>query len=180
MLKLDPRLMKMALAMARQFYRRLPRSIVPSDIEQAALIGLLDGMRRHPDGEGPGWEWYLRCRIRGEILDELRRQDWSSRRRSGRATPKMRHLEDVNQQWQDFLPGDTESPEEVAITRIDAAKAWRAPVGMRADRILRATFERGRRQKDIGRDEGVSEARISQLIDRALAGMRRHLDEAAP
>lgn len=180
MLKLDPRLMKMALVMARQFHRRLPRNVVLGDIEQAAVIGLLDGMRRHPDGAGDGWEWYLRCRIRGEILDELRRQDWSCRRRGGRAAMQMRHLEDVREHWEDYLPSEGPSPEEAAIIRLDAAKALRAPLGERHDRILRATFERGRRQKDIGQDEGVSEARISQLVDQALGGMRRYLGEAAP
>lgn len=179
MLKLDPRLMKMALTLARRFHRHLPHNIVSADVEQAALIGLLDGLRRHPDGAGPGWEWYLRRRIRGEMIDELRRQDWGGRRGRGRERPRMAHLEDVRQDWEDHLPGAGESPEDVAITRLDAAKAWGAPLGVRGDRIMRATFEREHRQKDVGAAEGVSEARVSQLVSRALVGMRRHLAEAA-
>lgn len=179
-MKLDPRLMKMALDVARRFHRHLPRSIVVSDLEQAAVIGLLDGLRRHPDGSGPSWEWYLRRRIRGEIIDELRRQDWCGRRRGGRAAHRMVHLEDVRQHWEDRIAGAGESVEDVAITRVDAAKAWSAPVGVRGGRILRATFERGRLQKEIGNEEGVSEARISQLVEVALLGMRRHLGAVTP
>ena len=177
---LDPKLMKMAQDVAHRFLRRLPRSVLTGDLEQAALIGLLDGMRRSPDGEGPAWEWYLRCRIRGEIIDELRRQDWLGRRRRGRIAPRMVHLEDMSGAWEDYMPAAGESVEELAITRLDAAKAWSAPLGARDARMMRATFERNRLQKDIGADERVSEARVSQCVSRSLAGMRCHLTGEDP
>lgn len=177
---LDPKLMKMALGVAHAFLKRLPRSILTGDVEQAALIGLLDGLRRSPNGEGPAWEWYLRRRIRGEIIDELRRQDWLGRRRPGRVAPRMVHLEDMAGAWEDYMPADGVSAEDAAITRLDAAKAWRAPISARDARMMRATFDRGRRQKDIGVDERVSEARVSQCVSRSLAGMRCHLTGEDP
>mgnify|MGYP001611454555 CR=1 FL=1 len=176
---LDPKLTKMALDVAHGFRRRLPRSILVGDLEQAALIGLLDGLRRSPDGEGPAWEWYLRCRIRGEIIDELRRQDWLGRRRRGRVVPRMLHLEDLTG-WEELFPAAGASAEDEAINRLDAAKAWTAPIGVRDTRIMRARFERNARQKDVGADEGVSEARISQRVAVALAGMRCHLTGEDP
>jgi RNA polymerase sigma factor (sigma-70 family) len=172
---LDPDLVKMALDTARGFSRRLPRSIQLADLEQAAVIGLLDGLRRSPDGTGPAWEWYLRCRIRGEIIDELRRQDWAGRRRSGRVVPRMQHLEDLGPGWEDFMPGNDVSAEETAINRLDAAKAWSAPLAARDIRIMRGCFQRNLRQKDVGAVERVSEARISQRVARSLDGMRCHL-----
>jgi len=177
---LDPDLFKMALDVARGFHRRLPRNIQLADLEQAAVIGLLDGLRRSPDGTGPAWEWYLRCRIRGEIIDELRRQDWLGRRRAGRVAPRMLHLEDLGPSWEDIMPGNDVSAEETAITRLDAAKAWAAPLGARDTRIMRACFERNRRQKDVGVDERVSEARVSQCVSRSLDGMRCHLTGDEP
>lgn len=178
--QLDSRLMNMALAVARRFHQHLPRSVVLGDLEQAALIGLLDGLRRDPDGSGAAWEWYLRQRIRGEIIDELRRQDWGGRRR-GRAMPRTVHLDDVNARWEDLMEGKGESPEAIAITRLDAAKAWATPLGARDARIMRACYQTERRQKDVGVAEGVSEARVSQRVTRSLAGMRSHLTgEPAP
>jgi len=49
-----------------------------SDMEQIGLMGLLEALRRYgrPDEGFPG---YAAMRIRGAILDELRRQDWRPR-----------------------------------------------------------------------------------------------------
>ncbi|KWB79415.1 RNA polymerase sigma factor FliA [Burkholderia ubonensis] len=48
------------------------------DLEQIGLVGLLQAIRRYgePDEHFTGYAW---SRVRGEILDELRRQDWRSR-----------------------------------------------------------------------------------------------------
>ncbi|WP_242539675.1 RNA polymerase sigma factor FliA [Trinickia mobilis] len=48
------------------------------DLEQIGLVGLLHAIRRYgvPDEKFGGYAW---LRVRGEILDELRRQDWRPR-----------------------------------------------------------------------------------------------------
>lgn len=48
------------------------------DMEQIGLMGLLEGLRRYgiPDEQFPA---FASLRIRGAILDELRRQDWRPR-----------------------------------------------------------------------------------------------------
>jgi RNA polymerase sigma factor (sigma-70 family) len=179
---LDPRLQRMALSIARAFVRRLPASVCREDLEQAALIGLMDGLRRHPDGEGPGYDWYLRQRIRGSIIDELRAADWCTRSARARgALHSMVHLDDVNESWTDQMAGASEDPELAAIRRVDGAKAWRAPLGARNERIMRAAYEGGLLQREIGAEEGVSEARVSQVIAIALGRMRSYLTgEALP
>ena len=74
MTTLEPRLQSMAITIARAFVRKLPCNVQREDIEQAALIGLMKGLRKHPTptGDAEGWEGYLRQRIRGAIIDELR------------------------------------------------------------------------------------------------------------
>ncbi|NMV36309.1 FliA/WhiG family RNA polymerase sigma factor [Ralstonia insidiosa] len=49
-----------------------------SDLEQLGLMGLLEALRRYgePDAE---FEHFALVRVRGAILDELRRQDWRPR-----------------------------------------------------------------------------------------------------
>lgn len=175
---LEPRLHNMALAIARSFMRRLPRNVQLEDLEQAAVIGLLDGLRRHPEGEGQGFDWYLRTRIRGAVLDELRAQDWSSRRRSGRLPPpRTVHLDDARPLWADMMAGTSEDPEQVAIRRLDAAKAWRSPINHIDHRILHARYARGVRQDDVAAEEKLSAPRISQREQRGLEGMRRFLED---
>lgn len=176
---IEPRLEAMALALARAYMRRLPPSVCRGDIEQAALIGLMDGLRKHPDGAGPGYDWYLRTRIRGGIADELRAEDWSSRRNRQRPAPlQVVHLDDVDEHWGDCLPGACQDPETAAIARIDGARAFCAPIGARDERLLRAVFERGEPQREIGDAEGISEARVSQLVAVALGRMRTFLTAA--
>lgn len=166
----------MALRIARGIVRRMPCNVLREDLEQAALLGLVKALRRHPDGQGAGFEWYLAARIRGAVLDELRAEDWSARRRGGRAPTTVVHMDDVLDGGNAVqFASDDESPEDVAIRRLDAAKAWRAPLSPRDASIMRASFDHAVKQKDIGHGEGVSEARISQLVTRALRGMRRHL-----
>src|SRR5690606_34900002 len=62
------------------FQRRLPRNVLREDLIAAGMSGLWDAIRRHTDRPTESFEWYVRVRIRGAILDELRAQDWLPRR----------------------------------------------------------------------------------------------------
>ncbi|MBD0786799.1 FliA/WhiG family RNA polymerase sigma factor [Vibrio sp. Y2-5] len=50
------------------------------DMQQVGLIGLLEAGRRYGDIDDPNFPAFAVCRIRGAILDELRRLDWRSRK----------------------------------------------------------------------------------------------------
>lgn len=181
-MKLTEAQIGMALRIARAIMRRMPRNVLREDLEQAALLGLVDALTKHPEGgQGPGFDWYLQTRVRGSVIDELRRQDWSTRRRAGRTPTTVVHMEDVSTGGSPAqFATDDESPEDLAIRQLDAAKAWRTPLPTRDARIMRSAFERGMLQRDIGEAEGVSEARISQRVARSLVGMRCHLTGEEP
>ena len=55
---------------------RLPADIHIDDIIQSGLIGLLDASKHYDPGQGAQFETYATIRIRGAILDEVRRCDW--------------------------------------------------------------------------------------------------------
>jgi RNA polymerase sigma factor for flagellar operon FliA len=59
--------------------RRLPPNVQREDLIAAGSYGLVDALRKSPD-RGPAFEWYARIRIRGAAVDELRSQDWLTRR----------------------------------------------------------------------------------------------------
>ncbi|KLV06661.1 transcriptional regulator [Photobacterium aquae] len=50
------------------------------DMEQVGLVALLEVIRRHAELDGEALERIAVQRIRGAILDDLRRMDWRSRR----------------------------------------------------------------------------------------------------
>ncbi|NOI22608.1 FliA/WhiG family RNA polymerase sigma factor [Vibrio mediterranei] len=50
------------------------------DMQQIGLIGLLEAGRRYGNIDDPNFPAFAVCRIRGSILDELRRLDWRSRK----------------------------------------------------------------------------------------------------
>jgi RNA polymerase sigma factor for flagellar operon FliA len=57
----------------------LPAHVCAEDLNSAGLVGLLQAIRSFsPDG-GASFETFARFRIRGAVLDELRRLDWVPR-----------------------------------------------------------------------------------------------------
>jgi len=58
---------------------RLPASIQPDDLIQAGMIGLLDASRNYSASHGASFETYAGIRIRGSMIDEIRRNDWAPR-----------------------------------------------------------------------------------------------------
>jgi RNA polymerase sigma factor for flagellar operon FliA len=62
----------------RQLNSQIAGAIDRDDMEQIGLMGLLEALRRYGEPDG-AFGSYASLRIRGAILDELRRQDWRPR-----------------------------------------------------------------------------------------------------
>jgi RNA polymerase sigma factor for flagellar operon FliA len=58
---------------------RLPASVQVEDLIQAGMIGLLEAARNYNPTQGASFETYAGIRIRGAMLDEIRRSDWTPR-----------------------------------------------------------------------------------------------------
>lgn len=58
---------------------RLPQSILLDDLMQAGMLGLLEAVRHYDETKGAAFETYASIRIRGYMLDEVRRNDWVPR-----------------------------------------------------------------------------------------------------
>ena len=57
----------------------LPEHVSHDDLHSAGLVGLLQTLRNYDPTCGSSFETYARIRIRGAMLDELRRMDWVPR-----------------------------------------------------------------------------------------------------
>lgn len=58
---------------------RLPASVDLNDLLQAGMIGLLEAGRNFDPSRGASFETYAGIRIRGAMLDEVRKLDWTPR-----------------------------------------------------------------------------------------------------
>jgi RNA polymerase sigma factor for flagellar operon FliA len=57
----------------------LPAHVSLEDLHSAGVIGLLQALRSYRPGSAASFETFARFRIRGAVLDELRRMDWVPR-----------------------------------------------------------------------------------------------------
>jgi len=75
---------------------RLPASVDVEDLIQAGMIGLLDASHQFDSSQGASFETYAGIRIRGAMLDEIRRNDWAPRsvhRKAREISATMRQIE---------------------------------------------------------------------------------------
>lgn len=75
---------------------RLPPSVQVDDLIQAGMIGLLEASRNYDAGQGASFETYAGIRIRGAMLDEIRKGDWAPRsvhRKARQVAEAVRQIE---------------------------------------------------------------------------------------
>jgi len=58
---------------------RLPPTVQIDDLVQSGMIGLLEASRNYDAAQGASFETYAGIRIRGAMLDEIRKGDWAPR-----------------------------------------------------------------------------------------------------
>jgi RNA polymerase sigma factor for flagellar operon FliA len=64
---------------AHHLIGRLPSNVQVDDLIQAGLIGLLEAARGYDATKGASFETFAGIRIRGAMIDEVRRGDWAPR-----------------------------------------------------------------------------------------------------
>ena len=77
---------------------RLPPSVQVDDLIQAGMIGLIEAARNYDAGQGASFETYAGIRIRGSMLDEIRKGDWAPRsvhRKARQVAEAVREIENA-------------------------------------------------------------------------------------
>jgi RNA polymerase sigma factor FliA len=78
---------------------RLPPQVEVDDLIQAGMIGLIEASQNYSAGRGASFETYAGIRIRGAMLDALRKLDWAPRsvhRKARAAAAAMRVVESTH------------------------------------------------------------------------------------
>jgi RNA polymerase sigma factor for flagellar operon FliA len=171
--------------------RRLPPNVLRDDLIAAGTYGLMQALRRNGHDRTPTFEGYVRIRINGAIVDELRSQDWLSRRERSRLARAsdgpapcagVMSIEDLSDTQLENLHENGPS----AHDRVEKSAARAAIVRAmgclteREQRLLVLYYFHAVELKDIAEEFGVGASRVSQLHSQALAKLKIALSEATP
>lgn len=78
---------------AKHLLTKMPRSVLFEDLVQAGMVGLLEAACNYDEKKGQYFEPFASIRIRGAMIDEVRRGDWIPRsvHRSSREVTEVVH-----------------------------------------------------------------------------------------
>jgi RNA polymerase sigma factor for flagellar operon FliA len=79
--------MSLVRFVAQRIWDRLPNHVDIRDLEHAGMLGLMEAVCRYDASQNNLFKTYAEHRIRGAILDELRKNDWMTR--TGREKYKL-------------------------------------------------------------------------------------------
>jgi RNA polymerase sigma factor for flagellar operon FliA len=108
---------------------RLPSSVDVEDLIQAGMIGLLEAARNYSTTGGANFSTFAGIRIRGAMLDEVRKLDWTPRsvhrrmREMSRAISQIEHREGRDARDHEIAASLHVSLEEYHALLQDAASA---------------------------------------------------------
>jgi len=94
---------------------RLPANIQVEDLIQSGAIGLIEAAQNFDSTMGASFETYASIRVRGAMLDEVRKSDWSSRS----VRKKMRTLSEAMRKIENRLGRAASSVEIAAEMDLD-------------------------------------------------------------
>ena len=77
--ELITRHLELVQKIAYHLMARLPASVLADDLVQSGMIGLLEAARNFDASKGASFETFAGIRIRGAMLDEMRKGDWVPR-----------------------------------------------------------------------------------------------------
>jgi RNA polymerase sigma factor for flagellar operon FliA len=172
------------LPLARALARRIRLINSPladdDDVASAAVLGLIDAVDRFEPGRGVPFEAYASLRIRGAIIDELRRT--GERTRGAEQQPRTLSLDGlVEDDWMAFLATDdgvdARFDAEDLRGRVEGALESLPP---RQREVLARYYAESLTLREAGMRMGISEARACQLHGRAIFNLRRALSIELP
>lgn len=199
---------------ATRLAARVGMASLRDELWSAGALGLIDAARRFDAARGIRFETFVEHRVRGAMLDELRRIDHLPRRMRDRAhqaqkarmklsqqhgrpasdeevaeamhveVGELTEIENVSQPPMPLDPDvlariDQPSPEAEAEKRqLSASLAERiSKLPERLQLLLSLHYQEDRTYREIAEVLGVSEPRICQLHQQALAMLRETVEE---
>jgi RNA polymerase sigma factor for flagellar operon FliA len=208
-------------ALARRMASTMPHSIDIGDLVQDGVIGLIDAAHRFDEGRGIKFETFAERRVRGAMIDALRKDAWprgvrrqrreleaareelrremgcepslaelaaklgSDEKRLSRTIVRITTIESTSPLATSepgdeamlpavLLPSEPERP-DAAYERAEVQRRVREAIDalpVRERKVIGLYYYGEVTMKNIGREIGVNESRVSQLHARAIRRLR--------
>jgi len=100
---------------------RLPETVLVEDLIQSGMLGLLEASNNFSDKHGASFSTYAGIRIRGAMLDDVRRTDWTPRSVHRKARDITRVMQEIEQRTGRDAR-DTEIAKELNVTMAEYHK----------------------------------------------------------
>ena len=170
---------------ARQMKRALPAQVDVEDLESAGYFGLIDAAKRYDPGRKTKFETFASIRIRGAILDELRRLDWVPR------LVRQRKEEPIGMTgFSDIASGlPTEDEDDAEFIIEDPTEDLRINLEVRlkledAISVLKPKYQEAVRLyyfdgwtlRETAGYMNTTESRVCQILKRAIPILRKELE----
>lgn len=166
--------------------RTLPPQVDLEDLESAGYFGLLDAARRYDPRRKTKFETFCVRRIRGAILDELRKLDWVPRlvRQRGEEPINMRNFSEFTSR-----PSSESGDEDTEFVIVDPAGdiadgvELRLRLGAAIDSLkprykeaVRLYYQEGWTLREAATFMDTTESRVCQILKKALPILRKYLE----
>jgi RNA polymerase sigma factor for flagellar operon FliA len=165
----------MVRSLAGKLRARLPSQcgVEMADLIQAGNVGLLQAARTFEPGRGAPLAGYAKFRIRGEMLDMVRRNMGRER-----TVSPMPSDPDGSTDWESRIPASAESSPQLGVlnrqrSQVIVEEIERLPARYRA--VVRLRYSREMTLREIGALLSVNESRACQIHQRALSRLKRAL-----
>lgn len=163
--------------------RRLPKTVDRNDLLAAGMIGLWQAICKTAALESEKFECYARTRIRGAVFDELRTQDWLTRRIRENALTGRTSIPSItlygDEDTLDLIEYQFRQTEETFTTKLLYQKELRlllkvelAKLPVRQQYVLTCLFFKGMQTKELAITMGITEPRVSQIASKGLARLK--------
>jgi RNA polymerase sigma factor for flagellar operon FliA len=154
---------------------RMPDHVQVDDLIQAGMVGLLEASTHFDEDQGASFETYAGIRIRGAMLDEIRKLDWTPRsvhRKARAVSEAIRKIE--NRKGEDA--SDHEIAEELGISLTEYHQIL---IDSNSSRIfsMEALAEEGDYQLPGADNESPYDYLSEREYQQALAGAIRTLPQ---
>nr|WP_152781314.1 RNA polymerase sigma factor FliA [Agarivorans sp. B2Z047] len=143
---------------AHHLMARLPASVIVDDLIQSGMIGLIEAARNFDGSKGASFETYAGIRIRGSMLDEIRRGDWVPRS----VHKNSRAISDAIAEVEKEKNGDAKDAEVAAKLGVSLSEYHSMLSDVNCGRILGID--------DLGVSEDVISSEESRELNRPFEG----------
>lgn len=154
---------------------RLPPSVQLDDLVQSGMLGLLEASQKYDPSQGASFETYAGIRIRGAMLDEIRKGDWAPRSLHRKVREITKAVAEIEaEQRRDAR--DAEVAERIGMSLDDYYRTLQDATNYRVFSFEELPMKEesvyeGLMERDPGPYESVQNDMFRQALARAIASL---------